>query len=78
MNIPLLREPDGMGGLERCCFCRKPTPMWTALKERTPGEQVACCDACAAARIPEEVPTKAQRFKAEGAIMRKEGRYDPR
>lgn len=77
MNIPLLREPAGMGGLERCCFCRKPTPMWTALKERTPGEQVACCEACAETQAPEEVPSKRVWCGIERDTRRTEGRYTP-
>jgi hypothetical protein len=76
MNIPLKREPPDMGGFERCCFCRAPTPMWTVLTERTPGEQVACCEKCAAARAPEEVPSKRHWCGIERDIRRKEGRID--
>lgn len=62
MTIPTRREPPDMGPRESCCFCRKPTPYWTAIKGRMPGEQVACCQPCAATHDPKDVPTKAQWF----------------
>lgn len=77
MTIPITREPPDMGVLERCCFCRAPTEYWTALKERTPGQQVACCQQCAKTRAPEEAPSKRAWFQAEDIAMRKEGRYMP-
>lgn len=73
MSIPLTREPPDMGALERCCFCRKPTPMWTAMDERVPGEQVACCDACAETRTHEDVPSKREWCGIERAIRRAAG-----
>lgn len=77
MNISLTREPPDMGAMERCCFCRAPTDTWTALAERKPGEQVACCQACAETRAPEEVPSKRYWCGLEREIRRKEGRYTP-
>lgn len=77
MSIPLKREPPDMGPAERCCFCRTPSRMWTDLPDRTPGQQVACCERCASERIPEEVPTKEQWFRAERIIARVKGRTAP-
>jgi len=52
MPIPIHREPDDEltqnTGQEKCCFCRTPSPFWTSLSDRKPGEQVACCTLCAA------------------------------
>lgn len=58
--IPIEREPPGMGGppYERCALCRVPTPFWTKIASRTPGEQVACCKACSKKHVVAEVPTK--------------------
>ena len=56
---------------ERCCFCRTPTVEWTLLEDRTPGQQVACCGACARLHAPFEVPTKGEWCDAED---RAEGR----
>ena len=41
-----------------CCFCEQPTRFWTALPERTPGAQVACCPFCADTFDADVVPTK--------------------
>jgi len=57
--IPVQLEPHAEPPYERCCFCRTPTPIWTDLPNRTPGEQVACCDRCAKRAHPQDVPTKA-------------------
>lgn len=59
--IPIEHEDEdapGWIGLENCCFCFVNTPMWTVLQDRTPGQQVACCEKCAQIHNPEEVPTK--------------------
>ncbi len=62
MPIPIEDERDV--GLkwghpyERCCFCRTPTPFWTAMKRRKPGAQVACCPDCAKTNFQKDVPTK--------------------
>jgi hypothetical protein len=50
-------DPEDRRG-ERCCFYRVFTNHWTALPDRTPGGQVACCRDCAKTRKPIEVPTK--------------------
>jgi predicted amidophosphoribosyltransferase len=56
MPVPIHRgDPDPPH--ERCCFCRTPTDWWTSL-DRKIGEQVACCQHCAARAEPEEVPSK--------------------
>jgi len=61
-TVPVRRESKAVTAkwqeLEKCCFCRKPTPYWTHLEDRTPGEQVACCETCAAVKLPAQVPTK--------------------
>ncbi len=60
MPIPTKREPVGEGPpFEACCFCDRRTPFWTELADRTPGQQVACCEPCAEKHEPSEVPTKA-------------------
>lgn len=56
--IPIEKEPDIGPPLEACCFCRKRTKFWTMLASRTPGQQVACCEACAKEAKPEDVPAK--------------------
>lgn len=56
--IPTTIEPDPGPPFEHCCFCGKPTRHWTNLPDRTPGAQVACCQACARLHEPQEVPTK--------------------
>lgn len=43
---------------ENCCFCRKRTPFWTTLSDRTPGQQVACCESCAKRAHTQDVPIK--------------------
>ena len=71
-TVPVRREPKAFTAkwqeLENCCFCRKPTPYWTALKDRTPGEQVACCETCAAGKMPTQVPTKQEWFDKEARL----------
>lgn len=60
-GVPVEHEPNDFPIAhiqEACCFCRKPTRYWTALADRKPGQQVACCQSCAAAHKPSEVPTK--------------------
>ena len=44
---------------------------WTMIEDRTPGQQVACCESCARHHAPFEVPTKAEWCDAED---RAEGR----
>lgn len=59
--IPIQRESamcSTVGGMERCCMCREPTPMWTNLPDRTAGEQVALCEVCAMQARPVMVPSK--------------------
>lgn len=64
--IPIVREDEDMGPvMERCCFCRTPTRMWTDLPDRKPGEQVACCTKCSETGSPKAVPTKAIWYNAE-------------
>lgn len=65
MMIPIEREPPNMGPAEHCCFCDATTRMWTALAERKPGAQVACCEMCASTRSAEEVPDKSAWIAAE-------------
>lgn len=59
--IPIEPEPSDLrdAPAEYCCFCHLPTRWWTALPDRTPAGQVACCTQCAAKHQPAEVPTKA-------------------
>ncbi len=59
--IQLIKEEgcDQMGSvLELCCICREPTPFWTNLSDRKPGQQVACCEKCAKLANPEHIPSK--------------------
>lgn len=70
MPVPIERPPKGEESLERCCLCREYTGLWTAIRSRTPGEQVACCHNCANVHTPQEVPSKAEWFKREMARMR--------
>lgn len=65
MSIPIVKEPPDMGPPERCCFCRTPTRMWTDLPSRKPGEQVACCEKCAAKEMHRDVPTKKEWLAVE-------------
>lgn len=61
VTIPIedCTDPDEWRGIkERCCFCRKPTDWWTAIKSRKPGEQVACCPKCAPVYRVKDVPSK--------------------
>lgn len=54
-TIPVVFVEDSH---EPCAFCEKMTTHWTALKNRTPGEQVAVCSICADKRAPKDVPSK--------------------
>lgn len=65
--IPTVREPPDVASAppERCCFCRWTTRHWTALPDRTPGQQVACCEACAFTHRPVQVPSKVAWFDLE-------------
>jgi hypothetical protein len=56
--IEVIREPDDMGLMERCCFCRRQTKHWTTLSDRRDGDQVACCCDCARRAERNDVPTK--------------------
>ena len=60
MPIPLEHEndPDARGLYECCCFCWQPTPWWTEIAGRRPGEQVACCQGCAKTHRVKDVPSK--------------------
>lgn len=61
-GIPVEHEPREVPAgdvVEACCFCAKGTRYWTKLPDRTPGQQVACCEVCAKKHRPEQVPTKA-------------------
>ena len=63
MTIPVTPEPThgvaiDTDDMEHCCFCRKPTISWTAIEERAPGDQVACCEGCASRGFPSDVPSK--------------------
>lgn len=65
MAIPIEREPEEQwrfAPLERCCFCHMPTPFWTALSARSPGQQVACCESCALVFDVDVVPSKDEWF----------------
>lgn len=56
--IPTTTDTGPFGGLEHCAICRAITHHWTALPDRAPGEQVACCEGCAKSKTPGDVPTK--------------------
>lgn len=56
--IPVKPEPDPEPPCERCCFCRRPTSMWTVIEGRSAGEQVACCEHCSKEHTQDEVPSK--------------------
>lgn len=56
--IPIHKQDDPHPPYEHCCFCDKPTMMWTTLPTRTPGQQVACCEGCSKTHEPGEVPSK--------------------
>lgn len=58
MTISLYREPGNDPPTERCCICRDKTVFWSALPDRTPGQQVACCPHCASRANPNDIPTK--------------------
>lgn len=58
MPIPIEPEEHPEPPLESCCFCDKPTKFWTVLKNREPGEQVACCQKCSRLRAQRDVPSK--------------------
>ena len=65
--IKVRKQDDPKPPYEHCCFCDYETMYWTALPKRKPGDQVACCQACAKKHEPEEVPTKDAWFEAEQA-----------
>ena len=74
MTILIEREPAecaAWGGFEPCAVggpsCRGLTAHWTALADRAPGAQVACCEACAEACEPSDVPSKDEWFDRVGA-----------
>lgn len=52
MTIQTVKEPDGLGMLEHCCFCFRPTPFWA----RT--VNVAVCEHCSKVRREDELPFK--------------------
>lgn len=54
-------------GHERCCFCRKQTPMWTLFPDgaKVTGDSVACCEACARRAYREDLPTKEEWMRRE-------------
>lgn len=58
MSIPIKKEPNIGPPYERCVFCRRPTNHWTNMKNRTDGEQVACCPMCADIKDEVEVLSK--------------------
>lgn len=58
MTVPVKPEEPARPPYEPCCFCERPTPNWTAMKDRPPEAQVACCRLCANKHEPEDVPTK--------------------
>ena len=67
--IEVAREPDyltGIDRLERCCFCRTPTPYWNLIND------VACCEACAATHTFAELPTKQAWCAKEREFMRED------
>jgi hypothetical protein len=58
-KIPIKRQPKSEDQVkEHCAVCFKPTPYWTALANRTPGEQIALCPTCT--DYPGILPTKRQ------------------
>lgn len=63
--IPVDRPEDA--DLEPCAVrgssCRGLTTLWTALPDRQPKDQVACCSTCSVTCEPEDVPSKAEWFK---------------
>ena len=71
--IPTTSEPSAgvtsPRDMERCCFCRAPTPHWTAIEERAPGDQVACCEGCASRGFPTDVPSKRVWMRRESIAM---------
>jgi hypothetical protein len=72
--LPTVPEPGDLSGfdMERCCFCRTPTAKWSDLPDRSPGEQVAVCDKCAAVATPDAVPTK-KMWMARERVLHKRG-----
>jgi len=66
--IPIVLDPEpnlSIALAEHCCICDRPTHYWTSLPNRTEGQQVACCKACARKSSPTCVTTKDQWFEAE-------------
>lgn len=74
--VPIVHEPDNLAWVvaERCCFCHQPTRHWTNLPERSPGQQVACCEGCAGIFEPEVVPAKMEWCECWDAVDRAAGR----
>ncbi len=63
--------PSEAEGQEPCALCGRLTGRWTALPDRQPKDQVACCKACGEAREPEDVPTKEEWFGEVSRTNRK-------
>lgn len=70
MPIPTHLEPASwaLWGHEACCFCHQPTRYWTDLKDRTQGEQVACCPGCADIFEADVVPSKLEWFEYHAGL----------
>lgn len=68
VGLALDEDPDG--AVERCCFCRVRTAFWTKLSDREPGQQVACCQACAAKAEVKDVPSKTDWCRRESIAYR--------
>ena len=69
--IEVAREPGDLTAiacLERCCFCRTPTPYWDLIND------VACCEACATTHTFTDLPTKEAWCAREREIMREDHR----
>lgn len=56
--VKIEHENDSLIPCEKCCICRKVTPFWTKLEDRTPGQQVALCALCAEHAEAGDIPTK--------------------
>lgn len=67
-DIPTEREPDGMGPQESCCRCHKPTPFWTLLPDRKPGDQIPLCRECSPKTHPDQIPSKAAYCQLERTL----------
>lgn len=62
--IKIIKEPGGMEGLERCCFCRDRTPYWTK-------KDVAICLSCAKIHVESEVPSKREWCDKEAKLSKR-------